>query len=49
MEEETPYYNRITVISDERIDVAELAKAVKKFGTVSAVSSTQSRAGLWDD
>lgn len=50
MEDETKlYYNRITVISEERVDVTELAKAVKKFGTVSSVSSTQSRAGLWDD
>lgn len=44
-----PFYNRITVVSDERVDVVELAKAVKKFGTVTAVSSTESRAGLWDD
>ena len=50
MEDETKlYYNRITIISDERIDVTELAKAVKKFGVVSSVSSNQSRAGLWDD
>ena len=49
MEETNLYYNRITVISDDRIDVTELAKAVKKFGVVSSVSSTQSRAGLWDD
>ena len=47
MEETTPYYNRITVISDERIDVAELAKAVKKFGVVSSVSSSQQRS--WDE
>ena len=50
MEDETKlYYNRITIISEDRVDVTELAKAVKKFGIVSAVSSTQSRAGLWDD
>ena len=50
MEEETKlYYSRITVISEERIDVVELAKAARKFGIVSSVSSTQSRAGLWDD
>jgi len=47
MEETTPYYNRITVISDERVDLVELAKAVKKFGVVSSVSSSQQRS--WDE
>jgi len=42
------YYNRVTVLSNERIDVVELAKAVKKFGTVSSVSSNENRT-LWDD
>lgn len=51
MSEETiikPFYNRITIISDERIDVTELAKAVRKFGTVSSVSSNQQHS-VWDD
>ena len=43
-----PFYNRVTIISDERIDVTELAKAVKKFGTVVSVSSNENRLS-WDD
>ena len=43
-----PFYNRVTIISDERIDVTELAKAVRKFGTVSSVSSNQQHS-IWDD
>lgn len=42
------YYNRITIISDDRIDVTELAKATKKFGTVVSVSSSENR-HLWDE
>lgn len=42
------YYNRLTVVSTERIDVTELAKAVKKFGLVTSVSCSENRT-LWDD
>lgn len=51
MEEETEtkmFYNRVTIISDDRVDVTELARAVKKFGTVVSVSSNQQRS-LWDE
>ena len=51
MSEETtikPFYNRITIISDQRIDVTELAKAVRKFGTVVSVSSNENRLS-WED
>lgn len=42
------FYNRVTVISDDRLDVTELAKAVRKFGTVVSVSSNEKRS-IWDD
>lgn len=42
------FYNRITVLSDSRLDVTELAKAVRKFGTVVSVSSNENRS-LWDE
>lgn len=51
MEEETEtkmFYNRVTIISDDRVDVTELARAVKKFGTVVSVSSNQQRS-IWDE
>lgn len=51
MEEETEtqlFYNRITIISEDRIDVTELAKAVRKFGIVSSVSSNRQRS-IWDE
>ena len=51
MEEETnvkPFYNRVTIVSDDRIDVTDLARAVKKFGTVVSVSSGQQHP-IWDD
>jgi hypothetical protein len=48
MEDELkPYYNRVTVISNERVDLVELAKAVKKFGVVTSVSSSEQRS--WDE
>ena len=51
MEEETEtkmFYNRVTIVSDDRVDVTELARAVKKFGTVVSVSSNQQRS-IWDE
>lgn len=42
------FYNRVTVISDDRVDVTELAKAVRKFGTVVSVSCNENRLS-WDD
>lgn len=49
MEQEIkPFYNRITIISSERVDVTELAKAVRKFGTVTSVSCSENRL-TWED
>lgn len=49
MEQETKtFYNRVTVISSDRVDVTELAKAVRKFGTVVSVSSNENRLS-WED
>lgn len=45
-DEERKFTNRITIISDQRLSIAELTAAVEKFGEVTQVSS---RRYDWDD
>ena len=45
---EYTYTSRISIASNERLDVVQLAAAVEKFGTVVSVSSTISDE-YWED